>query len=132
MKTTLWVSGLILGFWFGMTPTTVSYVSPPDPLPVVHQPVTFVSPLLKRICSCESMQGPNGTPQQFNADGTVIYGKVNPQDTGACQINLTYHKAEAERLGFDLLTWDGNVGFANWLYTQEGSTPWNWSKSCWG
>lgn len=77
------------------------------------------------------MQGPNGIPKQFDKDGSVMRGRVNHQDIGACQINLTYHEAEAIRLGFDLFTWNGNVGFANWLYKQEGSTPWNWSKSCW-
>lgn len=92
----------------------------------------YVSPILKRICSCESTGQPNNEPQQFTADGAVTKGKINPLDTGACQINLKYHEATAKKLGYDLFTEEGNIAYANYLYTKEGSTPWNWSRGCWG
>jgi hypothetical protein len=91
----------------------------------------FVSPKLQRICGCESVGNPNKEPQQFHPDGTVIRGVINNLDIGMCQINLKYHGARAEELGIDLFTREGNLTYANMLYTTQGSTPWNWSKSCW-
>lgn len=88
-------------------------------------------PTLKRICSCESNGNPNGEPKQFNSDGTVVKGKINPLDTGMCQINLKYHQATAERLDYDLFTEYGNASYAIYLYETQGTTPWNWSRSCW-
>lgn len=80
---------------------------------------------LQRIGWCESGN------RQFNDDGTVLRGEINPQDVGKYQINLFYHKAEAQALGFDLFTEEGNEAFALILYAREGSAPWEWSKSCW-
>jgi hypothetical protein len=77
------------------------------------------------------MQGGVKPPKQFNADGTVMRGKVNDQDIGACQVNLKYHGDAAKKAGLDLFTEDGNVRYAIKLYSKEGSTPWNWSKMCW-
>lgn len=88
-------------------------------------------PTLKRICSCESTGQPDREPQQFNADGSVKRGKINPLDTGMCQINLHYHEEAATKMGLDLETSYGNATYANWLFDREGSTPWNWSRSCW-
>ena len=77
------------------------------------------------ICTCESGL------KQFKSDGSVVRGIVNNQDIGMCQINLTHHGDMAEKLGFDVFTEEGNIKYSNWLYEQQGSTPWNWSKSCW-
>lgn len=88
-------------------------------------------PTLKRICSCESTGQPDREPQQFNADGSVKRGVINPLDTGMCQINLYYHEEAATKMGLDLETEYGNAVYANWLFDNEGSTPWNWSRSCW-
>lgn len=90
---------------------------------------------LRPVCGCESGGGPNNPPKQFESDGvTVVLGRVNPNDVGACQINTeprNGHVYMAPKLGFDLWTEDGNIAYANWLYEQEGLTPWNSSKSCW-
>lgn len=84
-------------------------------------------PNLVPICRCES--GLN----QFEADGiTVLRGRVNPLDIGICQINLKYHGEAAERLQYDLFTLEGNIRYANHLYTAQGATPWKWSAPCHG
>lgn len=80
---------------------------------------------LRRICECESGLS------QFDESGNVLRGRLNPQDVGICQINLSYHQAAAESLGFDLFTEAGNIGYAKWLYARAGSQPWIWSKACW-
>lgn len=99
--------------------------------PVVAAPISELEPTLKRICSCESNGHPNGEPRQFNADGTVLKGKINPLDTGMCQINLKYHESTAMKMGLDLFTAEGNFAYATWLFETQGTTPWNWSRSCW-
>lgn len=83
-------------------------------------------PILEKIAICES--GGN----HFEADGvTVKRGKVNPLDIGMFQINEKYHLEASKKLGLDIHTLEGNIAYALVLYRQEGTTPWNWSKSCW-
>jgi hypothetical protein len=133
--------------WFAIVivfsiPSTTTYERPQDvPAPIIKEleapiePKPQVPPLyptLKRICSCESTGRPDNEPQQFNADGSVIRGKINPLDTGMCQINKYYHEESAEKMGLDLETEYGNAVYANWLFDTQGATPWEWSRSCWG
>lgn len=87
--------------------------------------IKSIPPILEKIAKCES----GGT--QFKADGTVVTGIVNPQDIGKFQINLKYHGERAKQLGIDLYTEEGNTLYALILYHEQGTTPWNWSKSCW-
>lgn len=92
---------------------------------------TWKYPELKRICACESVGNPNAEPIQFNKEGTVLRGVINKADTGMCQLNTKYHLATAQKLGLDIFTAEGNKGYAEWLYEQEGNLPWHWSKHCW-
>jgi hypothetical protein len=39
---------------------------------------------------------------------------------------------QAKKLGFDLYTYQGNLGFTKWLYDHYGSAPWKYSQGCWG
>ncbi len=82
-------------------------------------------PLLKKIAFCESSY------RHFNKSGLVRRGVVNSYDVGVMQINELYHAKEANALGYDLETIDGNVAFARRLYKREGSRPWNSSSPCW-
>jgi hypothetical protein len=145
--TSVTLAAIIVGV--SLIPTRLESVAQPQPvfapvpLPVIEPLATATVPLkakqvtptldptLKRICSCESTGKPYNEPRQFNPDGTVVKGKVNPLDTGMCQINLKYHEATATRLGYDLFTEYGNASYATWLYETQGTTPWNWSASCW-
>jgi hypothetical protein len=80
---------------------------------------------LKKISWCESKN------RQFNADGSIHRGEINPQDVGKYQINEFYHLEASRKLGMDIYTEEGNTMYALYLYEHEGTTPWNWSKSCW-
>jgi hypothetical protein len=83
------------------------------------------APVLAEVAKCES------TFRQFDSQGRIIRGKVNPDDVGVMQINTFYHGESAEKLGYDLYTIDGNLGFARWLYGKYGSDPWVHSSKCW-
>ena len=60
----------------------------------------------------------------YKSDGTILKGNVTPHDGGVAQINKDYHEAEAKRLGYDLDTIYGNLGYARHLFEREGHTPW--------
>jgi hypothetical protein len=84
------------------------------------------TPILVEISRCES------TFRQVDKNGEVLRGKVNKSDLGLMQVNAYYHGEKASELGFDLMTVDGNLAYAKYLYEKEGTTPWNSSKKCWG
>jgi hypothetical protein len=61
------------------------------PATITADPWSKVPPLLKRIAACESSyeHTPTAQPRQFEPNGkTVRYGRVDPDDTSAFQINL--------------------------------------------
>ena len=84
------------------------------------------TPILAEISRCES------TFRQVDKDGEVLRGVVNGSDLGLMQVNEFYHGKKATELGFDLMTVDGNLAYAKYLYEQEGTAPWSASKKCWG
>ena len=81
--------------------------------------------ILQRIAIAES------GGKQFNSDGTVIMGIINPHDIGKYQINELYWGEKAKELGYDIYTLEGNTSMALWIYQNYGTAPWNWSKSKW-
>ena len=93
--------------------------------------VDFIAPELKAICASEPTGDWTAEPRQFNDKGEVLKGRVNPADVGACQINEKIWGRTAELLGDDLYTYEGNIKFANWLYTKQSNKPWIWSKPMW-
>lgn len=96
-------------------PASEAYKAENDALP----------PVLLKIAYCESGN------RQFKASGEMVVGDQNPDDWGRFQINRKAHQAEADKLGYDLRTWEGNTAFALWLYEREGTWPWRYSASCW-
>lgn len=82
-------------------------------------------PLLVHIAFCESSFRQNGK------DGEVLRGNVIAKDVGVMQINERFHAAQAETLGYDIYTLEGNMGYAKWLYKKEGARPWMSSSKCW-
>lgn len=82
-------------------------------------------PLLVHIAFCES------TFRQNGKNGEVLRGKTITQDVGVMQINERFHAAQAEKLGYDIYTLEGNLGYAKWLYEKEGARPWMSSSKCW-
>ena len=90
-----------------------------------------LNPVLKRICGCESSGSPIAEPRQFNDDGSVLHGKIHYPDTGMCQLNSDVWYEKALALGYDLDTTDGNTRMALYIWSIEGTRPWNASRSCW-
>ena len=107
------------------------------PVAKAETPTTWEGyPLLKKLCSCESWWSPNGEPRQFREDGSILWGqdkngKIVKRDVGACQIATNYWLKTSQELGYNIFTYEGNIGFAKWLYDREGSRPWNASRACW-
>jgi len=81
--------------------------------------------LLVRIARAES------NIRQFSGDGDVLRGRQNPMDVGIFQINEKYHLSDAQEIGYDIYLPEGNIKFAVYLYSREGTRPWNWSKWKW-
>lgn len=81
--------------------------------------------ILRRIAQCESNN------RQFNNDGSVLRGFVNPKDVGLFQINEDAWGDKALELGFDIYTTSGNMKMARWIYDNYGESPWIYSKKCW-
>lgn len=83
-------------------------------------------PIMIEIARCESQFRQWDVKKQ-----EVLRGEQNSLDRGVTQINEHYHLEESRRLGYDILTLDGNMKYARYLYEHQGTTPWNWSKGCW-
>lgn len=119
--------------WTKTTTSTVSYVEEAKPKEIIQAvPKTATSSaqrelpeILYKIALCESNN------KQFTPSGDIVRGRANPADIGRFQINTYWNGEEAERLGYDLYTWEGNTAFALYLYEKNGTRDWNWSKPCW-
>ncbi len=84
-------------------------------------------PVLKFIAACESRM------KHYNEKtGNVLQGAVTPGDIGLLQINSLVHEETARKLGFNVYSIYGNIGYGIKLYIEEGTRPWNSSKKCWG
>lgn len=82
-------------------------------------------PKLYAIAKCES----NLT--HLNEDGSVLRGRQNPKDIGLFQVNEKYWLAEAQKLGIDIYTEDGNIAMAKHIRDTQGYVAWRWSSGCW-
>jgi hypothetical protein len=83
------------------------------------------TPVLAEIAKCESRF------RHVLNSGAVIRGEVTPDDIGVMQVNEYFHEKAAKVLGLNLHTLDGNLAYAKWLYTKEGTKPWFSSSKCW-
>lgn len=82
--------------------------------------------IMVHIAWCESRL------RQFGEDGLVLQGDVDPDDTGAFQINKWFHLKTAQGLGINVDTLPGNIAYARYLYDKNGTWDWRWSRHCWG
>ena len=69
--------------------------------------------------------------RQYDKDGKIVRGKVNPKDVGVFQINEDYQLRRSQSLGLDIYTTQGNIEYAMSLIKKSGNQPWSSSKSCW-
>ncbi len=88
--------------------------------------IVQLPPELQKIAKCESEN------KHFNDDGTVLRGRVNPNDVGRFQINLDAWGERAEELGLDVFDEADNIRMALYIFYEEGIHHWRYSKSCWG
>ncbi len=84
------------------------------------------APILIEVAKCESSM------KQFTKNGDIFRGEANDYDVGVMQINEFYHSDTAKRLGFNLHTLEGNIGYGRYLYEKYGTKPWSASEKCWG
>ncbi len=82
-------------------------------------------PIMAEVAKCESHF------RQFDKDGSVFRGKITPKDVGVMQVNEYYHLKRSQKLGFDIHTIEGNMGYSRRLYQEEGVVPWMSSSPCW-
>ena len=99
--------------------------APKSPLPQQKIASIELPTIFGRIAYCESRD------RQFDIDGSVIRGDINPYDVGRYQINIFHWSDEAKKLGYDLYTEDGNEAMALYLYKKFGTKPWRSSQKCW-
>ena len=99
--------------------------APKSPLARQKLPVPELPLIFARIAYCES------SDRQFDGEGDVVRGSVNPYDVGRYQINMLQWADEAARRGYDLYTEDGNEAMALYLYKKFGTKPWRSSQKCW-
>jgi hypothetical protein len=83
-------------------------------------------PVMIEIAKCESRF------RQHDENGGVLRGEENPLDRGVMQINEKYHNENSDKLGYDLLTLEGNTAYARALFEKYGVKPWLSSSKCWG
>jgi hypothetical protein len=76
------------------------------------------APEMLPIAKCES------GIRQFAPDGSVLRGGPGGRYVGIFQIDQPLHATWAASLGFDILTVDGNIGYARHLYDAKGTKPW--------
>lgn len=99
--------------------------APKSPLPKQKSPSPELPAIFDRIAYCESRD------RQFYENGRVIRGIVNSDDIGRYQINSYHWGTEAEKLGYDLHTEEGNEAMALYIYRKMGTKPWQSSQKCW-
>lgn len=78
-----------------------------------------------KIAYCESRFN------QWNADGSVLKGRITPADEGTLQLNQDYHGERMKRLGLDAESLADNLKFARILHDEQGTQPWSASQNCW-
>lgn len=77
------------------------------------------TPVMIDIALCESKF------RQFTDSGNVMRGGSGGMMVGIFQFFESVHSKAAKNLGFDVLTVEGNLGYAKHVYEQSGTTPWS-------
>lgn len=84
-----------------------------------------IPPIMQKIAWCESRD------RQYNPDGTVFRGKINPNDIGKFQINSVVWGETAKKLGYNIYTLKGNTEMAEYIFYHFGAKQWYCSSGCW-
>lgn len=81
-------------------------------------------PALLDVAFCES------TLRHYDKDGNVLRGREVKADIGLMQINETFHREAAEKLGLNIDLVDDNIAYAKVLYLKNGLRDWKASWPC--
>ena len=82
-------------------------------------------PVMIEIAKCESRF------RQHDENGKVLRGEKNDSDRGVMQINKDFHNDNSEKLGYDIMTLEGNTAYGRHLFEKYGVKPWKSSSKCW-
>lgn len=82
-------------------------------------------PIMIEVAKCESRF------RQYDENGEVLRGEQNSLDRGVMQINEYYHNENSEKLGFNIMTLEGNTAYTRYLFEKYGVKPWMSSSKCW-
>lgn len=74
--------------------------------------------ILQAIACAES------SGRHYDRKGRLLRGRKNYGVVGLFQIDEKLHKKEALRMGYDIYTPKGNIGYAAVLYKNKGIKPW--------
>jgi len=94
---------------------TIAQETPPEIEQLIRQKF-ILNPVMITIAKCESGF------RQFTDSGNVL--RASGRYIGIFQIDEIIHASTAENLGFDIYTTIGNIGYASYIYDNEGSNPW--------
>ncbi|HDQ16641.1 MAG TPA: hypothetical protein ENN31_00795 [Candidatus Vogelbacteria bacterium] len=83
--------------------------------------------LAKAIAFCES----SNRHYVDSQNKIVLRGVKNSSDVGLFQINEKYHLKTSKDLGYNIYDLDGNIDYAMWLMSNEGTRHWRHSQKCW-
>ena len=76
---------------------------------------------LYEIAKCESGL------RQYEENGDVLRGRVNPKDVGILQINEYYWLKKSKEMGIDIYSLQGNIQMAHYILKVQGYKAW----MCW-
>jgi hypothetical protein len=87
------------------------------------------APVMIEVAKCESHL------KHFDEDRKVIKNHAGSSAVGVFQIMASIHAEDAKKMGYDIMTVEGNVQYARHLYETSGTKPWEADKAssgCWG
>jgi len=108
----------------GIVPPVKSYKPLREKIIYYADAYSVSSSTMLRIANCEGKA-------QFNPDGSVLRGRINPKDVGIFQVNERWHLVDSKKLGMNIYTVEGNIEYSMWLASKQGLKPWSASKNCW-
>jgi hypothetical protein len=82
-------------------------------------------PIMVEVARCESRF------RQFDEETGEPLKNPNSSATGVLQLMASYHREPAKRMGYNIDTLEGNLGYGEALYEQQGLKPWEESRYCW-
>lgn len=120
--TATFIAGLVIGLFASQAEWKETYQAKETRVITVSKR-TQIPPELEVVAWCESKN------RQYDEEGNVLIGVTG--DIGIMQINPYAHGEQAQKLGINIYSKEGNIKYAIMLYEQQGLKPWKSSEKCW-